>query len=173
MYYSGGMKARVSPVQWWQPHSISAPTQDSNPSGFRIMSGDHYTTTAHMCPFVSFLLHIPGQLTFEIYFVWCSFGESIKQMWKSGLKHKQWTVNSHYHEVNSILSVTCGWLVHSPDDINILASRVTRDVMSHLINTHINRVRVDGIRAVIRHGDSDECAELLPSFADLVNRGLF
>ena len=28
-----GMKARVSPVQWSKPHSISAPTQDSNPGG--------------------------------------------------------------------------------------------------------------------------------------------
>ena len=29
----GGMKARVSPVQWSKPHSILAPTQDSNPGG--------------------------------------------------------------------------------------------------------------------------------------------
>ena len=51
MYYPGGMKARVSPVHWSEPHSILAPTQDSNPGGridrFRIISGDHYTTTAH------------------------------------------------------------------------------------------------------------------------------
>ena len=40
------------------------------------------------------------------------------------------------------------------------------------VNTHINRVRVDGIRAVVRHRDCDECAELLARFADLVNRGL-
>ena len=33
MYYPGGMKARVSPVQWSKPHSILAPTQDSNPGG--------------------------------------------------------------------------------------------------------------------------------------------
>ena len=33
MYYPGGMKARVSPVQWLKPHSILAPTQDSNPGG--------------------------------------------------------------------------------------------------------------------------------------------
>ena len=31
MYYPGGMKARVNPVQWSKPHSILAPTQDSNP----------------------------------------------------------------------------------------------------------------------------------------------
>ena len=31
MYYPGGMKARVCPVQWSEPHSILAPTQDSNP----------------------------------------------------------------------------------------------------------------------------------------------
>ena len=34
MYYPGGMKARVSPVQWSKPYSILAPTQDSNPSGW-------------------------------------------------------------------------------------------------------------------------------------------
>ena len=33
MYYPGGMKARVSPVQWSKPYSILAPTQDSNPGG--------------------------------------------------------------------------------------------------------------------------------------------
>ena len=37
MYYPGGMKARVSPVQWSKPHSILAPTQDSNP-GSRIQN---------------------------------------------------------------------------------------------------------------------------------------
>ena len=47
MHYSGGRKAGVSPVQWSEPHSILTPTQDSNPGGrFRIMSSDHYTTTA-------------------------------------------------------------------------------------------------------------------------------
>ena len=48
MYYPGGMKARVSPVQWLKPHSIIAPTQDSNPGG-RIQNHKqwllHYTTT--------------------------------------------------------------------------------------------------------------------------------
>ena len=33
MYYLGGMKARVSPVQWSKPYSILAPTQDLNPCG--------------------------------------------------------------------------------------------------------------------------------------------
>ena len=33
MYYPGGMKAQVSPVQWSKPHSILAPTQDSNLGG--------------------------------------------------------------------------------------------------------------------------------------------
>ena len=33
IYYPGGMKARVSPVQWSKPYSILAPTQDSNPGG--------------------------------------------------------------------------------------------------------------------------------------------
>ena len=33
MYYPGGMKARVSPVQWSKPHSILAPTQYPNPGG--------------------------------------------------------------------------------------------------------------------------------------------
>ena len=48
MYYPGGIKARGSPVPWSNPYSILAPTQDSNPVvGFKIISGDHYTTTAH------------------------------------------------------------------------------------------------------------------------------
>ena len=51
MYYPEGMKARVNPVQWSKPHNILAPicTQDSNypGSGFKIISSDHYTTTAH------------------------------------------------------------------------------------------------------------------------------
>ena len=48
MLYPKGMKARVSPVQWSKPYSISAPTQDSNP-GERIQNHKrwHYTTTAH------------------------------------------------------------------------------------------------------------------------------
>ena len=46
-YYPGGMKARVSPVQWSKPQYID-PTQDSNSGGFKIISGDHYTTTASM-----------------------------------------------------------------------------------------------------------------------------
>ena len=33
MYYPGGMKVRVSPVQWSKPHSILVPTQDWNPGG--------------------------------------------------------------------------------------------------------------------------------------------
>ena len=33
MYNPGGMKARVSPVQWSKPHSILPPTQDLNPGG--------------------------------------------------------------------------------------------------------------------------------------------
>ena len=33
MYYPGGMKARVSPVQWSKPHSILVPTQDLNQGG--------------------------------------------------------------------------------------------------------------------------------------------
>ena len=33
MYYPGGMKARVSPLQYSNPHSTLAPTQDSNSCG--------------------------------------------------------------------------------------------------------------------------------------------
>ena len=33
MYYPGWMTARVSPVHGSKPHSILAPTQDSNPGG--------------------------------------------------------------------------------------------------------------------------------------------
>ena len=48
MYYPGGMKARVSPVQWSKPHSILPPLRiRTRAAGFRIISGDHYTTTAH------------------------------------------------------------------------------------------------------------------------------
>ena len=46
MYYPGGIKARVGPVQWSKPHSILVPTQDSNP-GDRIQNDMrwplHYT----------------------------------------------------------------------------------------------------------------------------------
>ena len=49
MYYPGGMKARVSPVQWSKPHSILAPLRiQTRVAGFRIISGDHYTTTTHL-----------------------------------------------------------------------------------------------------------------------------
>ena len=33
MYYPGGMKAQVSPVQLSEPYSILAPNQNSNPGG--------------------------------------------------------------------------------------------------------------------------------------------
>ena len=60
MYYPGGMKARVSPVQWSKPHSILAPTQDSN-LGFRIQNHKrwplHYHCT-HKDP-VHFILPTP------------------------------------------------------------------------------------------------------------------
>ena len=49
MYYPGGMKARVSPVQWSKPHSILPPLRiRTRAAGFRIISGIHYTTTAHI-----------------------------------------------------------------------------------------------------------------------------
>ena len=48
MYYPGGMKARVGPVQWSKPNSILAPLRiRTRVAGFRVISGDHYTTTAH------------------------------------------------------------------------------------------------------------------------------
>ena len=46
MYYPGGIKARVSPVQWLKPHSILAPTQDSNP-GFRIQNHKRWPLHYH------------------------------------------------------------------------------------------------------------------------------
>ena len=52
MYYPGGMKARVSPVQWSKPHSILAPTQDSNPGG-RIQSHKRWPLHYH-CPHIFF-----------------------------------------------------------------------------------------------------------------------
>ena len=46
--YPREMKARVSPVQWSEPHSILPPIRiRTRAAGFRIISGDHYTTTAH------------------------------------------------------------------------------------------------------------------------------
>ena len=52
MYYPGGMKARVGPVQWSKPYSILAPTQDSNPGG-RIQNHKwwplHYHCTHDNC----------------------------------------------------------------------------------------------------------------------------
>ena len=49
MYYPEGMKARVSHVQWSEPHSsILAPLRiRTRAAGFRIISGDYYTTTTH------------------------------------------------------------------------------------------------------------------------------
>ena len=50
MYYPRGMKAQISPVQWSKPSSIYiilAPLKiRTRAAGFRIISGDHYTTTA-------------------------------------------------------------------------------------------------------------------------------
>ena len=46
MYYPGGMKARVSPVQWSKPHSILPPIQDSNPGG-RIQSHKRWPLHNH------------------------------------------------------------------------------------------------------------------------------
>ena len=49
MYYPEGMKARVSPVQWSKPYSILAPLRIwIRAAGFKIISGDHNTTTAHL-----------------------------------------------------------------------------------------------------------------------------
>ena len=48
LYYPRRMKARVSPVQGPKPHSILPPLRiRTRAAGFRIISGDHYTTTAH------------------------------------------------------------------------------------------------------------------------------
>ena len=49
MYYPGGMKARVSPVQWSKPHSILAPTRDSNP-GCRIQNHKRWPLHYHCTP---------------------------------------------------------------------------------------------------------------------------
>ena len=47
--YPEGMKARASPVQWSKPHSISAPTQDSNPDG-RIQNRMRWPLHYHWTP---------------------------------------------------------------------------------------------------------------------------
>ena len=46
MYYPGGMKARISPVQWSKPYNILAPTQDSNPGG-RILNHERWPLHYH------------------------------------------------------------------------------------------------------------------------------
>ena len=46
MYYPGGMKARVCPVQWSKTYSILAPTQDSNPGG-RIQNHNRWSLHYH------------------------------------------------------------------------------------------------------------------------------
>ena len=49
IYYPGGMKARVSPVQWSKSYNILAPTRiRTRAAGFKIICGDHYTTTARV-----------------------------------------------------------------------------------------------------------------------------
>ena len=59
----GGMKARVSPVQWSEPHSILAPLRiRTRAAGFRIISGDHYTTTAHSNSYYMFLFVIADDI---------------------------------------------------------------------------------------------------------------
>ena len=45
------MKVRVSPVQWSEPYSILTPLRIQTwAAGFKIISGDHYTTTAREGP---------------------------------------------------------------------------------------------------------------------------
>ena len=48
MYYPGGMKVWVSPVQWSNPYIVYWPPLRirTRVGGFKIISGDHYTTTA-------------------------------------------------------------------------------------------------------------------------------
>ena len=47
--YPGGTKARISPVQWSKPYSILAPLRiRTRAAEFKIISSDHYTTTAHL-----------------------------------------------------------------------------------------------------------------------------
>ena len=46
MYYPEGMKVRVGPMQWSKPNSILVRIR-TRAAGFKIVSGDHYTTTAH------------------------------------------------------------------------------------------------------------------------------
>ena len=46
LYYAGVMKAWVSPVQWSKPHSILAPSQDSNP-GCRIQNHKRWPLHYH------------------------------------------------------------------------------------------------------------------------------
>ena len=58
MYYPEEMKARVSPVQWSKPHSILAPTQDSNPS-CRIQNHKRWPLHYHCTTLCLRLVEIP------------------------------------------------------------------------------------------------------------------
>ena len=62
MYYSGGMKARISPVQWSEPHSILAPTQDSNPGG-RIQNHKRWPLHYHCTQLYKYTIGVIASLT--------------------------------------------------------------------------------------------------------------
>ena len=55
IYYPGGMKTRMCPVQWLEPHNILVPTQDSNPGG-RIQNHKRWPLHYH-CTHLSPHLH--------------------------------------------------------------------------------------------------------------------
>ena len=82
MYYPGGLKAWVGPVQWSEPHSILAPIRvRTRAVGFRIINGDHYTTTAHWVRLkysislwneTSQIIHLKWKIEYEFNFEWIS-----------------------------------------------------------------------------------------------------
>ena len=91
MYYPGGMKARVSPVQWSKPYSIFATTQDSNPGG-RIQNHKRWPLHYHCTPFQYNLISNPRRSLFSRFL---RGGESSNPAQKYGKKsgNKEMKVN--------------------------------------------------------------------------------
>ena len=72
MYYPGGMKARVSPVQWSKPHSILAPTQDSYPTVLVGISTNRRHSAGLARHYLIFIISVRWWVHFSAH--WWAFG---------------------------------------------------------------------------------------------------
>ena len=110
MYYPEGMKDRVSPVQWSKPYSILAPLRiRTRAAGFKIISGDHYTTTAHML----FLFFSVGSPAFLVpYFHQCFQTSWFGNIIISDLFKKSGSF--HHMKLQSMISIISRILFHPP-----------------------------------------------------------